>query len=428
MTTPPPRTTEALQEAALRFLRRFGVVAAAWATLLALTVPGGVERPIVLWSGLAVVWTWALASQVVGTPRQWWTGWFVVAIGLELLGPLARTGGSSLAGGVSFLVLAGVALAGHRAWVAATVGVLSAVALLRPLVNPTWTVGGSVSTVLLFVFGGIALTWLVEVVAGAQAERDRLTTALHEAEREAAVARERSEAARRNRFSSWVVPTRTAARSGCRSSGTTCWTSVVRRWSTPRPRRCATRSPTAGRPSGCCSSAPTTSSCAGSRTGATASTRRRWTTTAWASGARSWVDWRRSVAAHACRPSTAASGGCRSPDPERRLVASGSVTRSLLSMLLAAAISSSAALGFGVRIAAEADDTHVPTVVAPTPAALPLGEATPGLTPRTVRVARGIAAPAVAPPPPAPAPAGATGVGTLLAASTTCGGWRRPRP
>ena len=197
MTTPPPRTTEALQEAALRFLRRFGVVAAAWTTLLALTVPGGVERPAVLWTGLGVVWAWALASQVLGTPRQWWVGWFVVAIGLELLGPLARTGGSSLAGGVSFLVLAGVALSGRRALVAATVGVLGAIALARPLVNPTWTVAGSVSTVLLFVFGGIALTWLVEVVAAAQAERDRLTTALHAAEREAAVARERSEAAAR---------------------------------------------------------------------------------------------------------------------------------------------------------------------------------------------------------------------------------------
>ena len=197
MTDAPPRTTEALQEAALRFLRRFGAVAAAWATLLALTVPGGVERPGVLWGGLGVLWAWALASQLDLPPRVWWSGWFVVAVGLELLGPLARTGGSSLAGGVSFLVLAGVALSGRRAWVAATVAVLAGVALLRPLVNPTWTVGGSISTVLLFVFGGIALTWLVEVVAAAQAERDRLTAALHTAERSAAVARERSEAAAR---------------------------------------------------------------------------------------------------------------------------------------------------------------------------------------------------------------------------------------
>ncbi len=197
MTVTPPRTTEALQAAALRFLRRFGVVAAAWATLLALTVPGGVERPVVLWVGLGTLWLWAVVSQVVQPPRVWWTGWFVVAIGLELLGPLARTGGSSLAGGVSFLVLAGVVLSGRRAWIAATVGVLATVALLRPLVNPTWTVGGSISTVLLFVFGGIALTWLVEVVAAAQAERDRLTTALNEAEREAAVAQERTEAAAR---------------------------------------------------------------------------------------------------------------------------------------------------------------------------------------------------------------------------------------
>lgn len=195
--TTPPRTTEALQEAALRFLRRFGVVAAAWATLLALTVPGGVERPAVLWTGLGVLWVWALASQAVTNPRAWWAGWFVVAIGLEFLGPLARTGGSSLAGGVSFLVLAGVVLSGRRAWIASVVGILATVALLRPLVNPTWTVGGSISTVLLFVFGGLALTWLVEVVARAQAERDRLTAALNEAEREAAIARERTEAASR---------------------------------------------------------------------------------------------------------------------------------------------------------------------------------------------------------------------------------------
>ncbi|MDZ7705093.1 MAG: ATP-binding protein [Trueperaceae bacterium] len=192
-----PRTTDALREAALRFLRRFGLVAAAWATLLGLTVPGGVQRTGVLAVGLAILWAWALASQVVRDPYMWWGGWFVVAIGLELLGPLARTGGSSLAGGVSFLVLAGVALSLRRAWVAATVAVLAVVALLRPLVNDAWTIGGSISTVLLFVFGGLAVTWLMEVVARAQAERDRLTAALNEAEREAAVARERSEAAAR---------------------------------------------------------------------------------------------------------------------------------------------------------------------------------------------------------------------------------------
>lgn len=198
MDTPrSPRTTDALQDAALRFLRRFGLVAAAWATLLGVTVPGGVERTGVLATGLGITWAWALASQLVRRPRLWWSGWFVVAIGLELLGPLARTGGASLAGGTSFLVLAGVALSGRRAWVAATVTALAVVALLRPVVNDTWTINGSVSTVLLFIFGGLALTWLVEVVARAQAERDRLTRKLNAAEREAAVARERTEAAAR---------------------------------------------------------------------------------------------------------------------------------------------------------------------------------------------------------------------------------------
>lgn len=192
-----PRTTDALREAALRFLRRFGVVAAAWTTLLGLTVPDGVARPAVLWIGLAVLWAWALATQAITKPYVWWGGWFLVALGLELLGPLAGTGGSSLAGGASFLVLAGVALSLRRAWVAATVGVLAVVALLRPLVNDAWSIGGSISTVLLFVFGGLALTWLMEVVARAQAERDRLTRKLAAAEREAAVARERTEAAAR---------------------------------------------------------------------------------------------------------------------------------------------------------------------------------------------------------------------------------------
>jgi signal transduction histidine kinase len=143
------------------------------------------------------VWAWALASQAVRDPFVWWGGWFAVAVGLELLGPLARTNGESLAGGVSFLVLAGAALSVRRAWVAATVGVLAVVAVLRPLVNDAWTVAGSLSTVLLFAFGGLALTWLMEVVVRAQDERDRLTAALSEAEREAAVARERTEAAAR---------------------------------------------------------------------------------------------------------------------------------------------------------------------------------------------------------------------------------------
>lgn len=197
MTQPAPRTTEALQEAALRFLRRFGLVAAAWTTLLGLTTPQGVQDTTVLVVGVGLTWVWALASQAVGPPRVWWYGWFVAAVGLEFLGPLAGTGGSSLAGGATFLVLAGVAVTGRREWVAATVAVFSVVALLRPLVDGDWSIGGSVSTVLLFAFGGLALTWLTEVVARTQAERERLSRALAEAEREAAVARERSEAAAR---------------------------------------------------------------------------------------------------------------------------------------------------------------------------------------------------------------------------------------
>jgi signal transduction histidine kinase len=190
-------TPDTLQDAARRFLRRFGVLAAGWTTLLALTVPGGVDHPGLLAAGVSALWIWALASQLVQPPRVWWAGWLIAAVGLELLGPLVATDGSSLAGGASFLVLAGVALSLRRAWVITAVALLGVVAMSRSLIDPAWTVAGSISTVLLFAFGGLALTLLVEAVASAQTERDRLTRALADVEREQAVARERGEAAAR---------------------------------------------------------------------------------------------------------------------------------------------------------------------------------------------------------------------------------------
>jgi len=192
---PVPGSGVAMRDAALRFLRRFGLVAAAWSTLLALTVP--VAEPTLLAVGIGVLVAWAVASQLVQPPRLWFAGWFVVAIGVELLGPLAGTAGRSVSGGVSFLVLSASALTGRRRDVAATAAVLATVAVLRGVVRPGWSVTGSVGTVLLFAFGGIALSWLVRAVARAEHERDRLVARATVAEREAAVAHERAEAAAR---------------------------------------------------------------------------------------------------------------------------------------------------------------------------------------------------------------------------------------
>ncbi|MFP5308139.1 MAG: sensor histidine kinase [Actinomycetes bacterium] len=191
-----PSSPAALQSAALTFLRRFGLVCAGWTTLLALTAPA-VRQPTVLWVGVAALWAWALASQAVRPPRAWFAGWVAAAVLAELLGPLAGTDGWSLAGGASFIVLSGAALSGRRTNVVAVVALLSLVALGRGVVAPGWNVGGGVSTLLIFGFGGLALAWLVRVVQGGQEERDRLAAAVAAAETDQAVAHERVEAAAR---------------------------------------------------------------------------------------------------------------------------------------------------------------------------------------------------------------------------------------
>lgn len=190
-------TPGTLQEAAVRFLRRFGLAAAAWTALLAVTERNDVDRPEVMWTMVAVVAAWALVSQVVEPPRRWWQGWFVVAVGVELLGPAIGTDGTTLAGGIAFLVIAGAALGGKRWYVAVTVAILTAFGPLRPVVDGEGLSSASVATALLFVFGGAAVTLLVEALARAQEERDRLTRELAEAERQQAVTRERAEAAAR---------------------------------------------------------------------------------------------------------------------------------------------------------------------------------------------------------------------------------------
>lgn len=191
-----PSAPDTLRADALRFLRRFGLVAAAWSTLLAATAPS-VDRPAVLWTGIAIIWIWAVASQAVDDARAWWLGWFAVAVGAELLGPLADTNGWSVVGGVSFIVLAGAALSGRRRVVVATVAVLAVVAIVRGVVAPGWNVGGGIGTILIFGFGGLALAWLVRAIQAGQRERDRLATEVVEAQQRQAVMAEREEAAAR---------------------------------------------------------------------------------------------------------------------------------------------------------------------------------------------------------------------------------------
>lgn len=196
MTSP---SVERLRDEALRFLRRFGLVAAVWSTLLAAAVPNPDQEVdhVVLWTGIGLLWAWALASQVVGSPVAWWWGWLLAASGMELLGPFAGTDGWSLVGGVSFIVLAGVALSGRQLYVAATVVWLSVIAVARGSVAEGWNVGGGIGTLLIFAFGGLALTWLVRLIQGALEERDRLQEALVAAETETARASERAENAAR---------------------------------------------------------------------------------------------------------------------------------------------------------------------------------------------------------------------------------------
>lgn len=196
---PTTSSVRRLRDEALTFLRRFGLVAAVWATLLAVTVPRSAAAvdTTVMWAGIALLWAWALASQFVREPVAWWWGWLVAASGMELLGPLAGTEGWSLVGGVSFIVLAGVALSGRRTWVAGTVAWLSVIAVARGSVAEGWNVGGGISTLLIFGFGALALTWLVRLIQGSLEERDRLQAALLAAETRTARAAERAENAAR---------------------------------------------------------------------------------------------------------------------------------------------------------------------------------------------------------------------------------------
>lgn len=185
-----------LRQVALGFLRQFGLVCAAWTLLLAATTPVA-QRPEVVWAAAGLATLWALISLVVTNPWWWGAGWLLVASLLELTGPAAGTEGWSLVGGSTFLVIAAAAVSGRRRLVVAVVAVLSAVALARPLLSPGWNVGGGLSTLLILALGATGLTWLVRVVTATVEERDRLARELARAERDAAVAAERAEAAAR---------------------------------------------------------------------------------------------------------------------------------------------------------------------------------------------------------------------------------------
>ncbi len=189
-----PGPTAGLIGDAVRFLRVFGVVAAAWTSLLAAVAPS-VDRPAVLLTGLAALWAWSLVSLRLPAGAGWWAGWLAAGILTQLLGPIAGTDGWSLAGGAPFVSLAGAALTGRRPPVALTATILSAAAVARGLLDSQ--LATSLVTVLIFAFGGLALAWLVRIVRRGETEREQLRQQVITAETQRAVATERNEAAAR---------------------------------------------------------------------------------------------------------------------------------------------------------------------------------------------------------------------------------------
>lgn len=190
------RSATHLRVEVMRFLRRFGLASVAWTVLLAVAAPH-VQRTGVMWTAVAIVAAWAVASQWVTNDRAWWAGWLVAAVGLEIAAPAAGTDGWSLTGGAVLLVVFGVVLSGRRAWIALTVVVLAAVALGRGMLASGWSPSAGVATTLFLVFGTAALTWLVEGIDRVVTERDALQAQLLSARTAAARAHERAEAGAR---------------------------------------------------------------------------------------------------------------------------------------------------------------------------------------------------------------------------------------
>ena len=190
------QSAERLRLESLRFLRRFGLVSAAWSVLLAATAPT-VADPAILWVGVGAAAGWAIASQWVTRPRAWWLGWVVATIVLEWTGPLAGTDGWSVTGGAVVIVLFGVALSGSRRRVALTTTGLVLTGLVRPFIGHGWPIGRAATAALFITFGAIAMTWLIRAIERVVVERDRLQAQLLDARTEAARANERAEAGAR---------------------------------------------------------------------------------------------------------------------------------------------------------------------------------------------------------------------------------------
>ncbi len=190
------QSADQLRDESLRFLRRFGLLSAAWSVLLAATAPT-VADPTILWIGVGVAAAWAIASQWVTNPRTWWLGWFTAAIVLEWTGPLAGTQGWAVTGGAVLVVLFGVVLSGSRTTIAVTTGALVVAGLVRPLIGHGWPPARAATTALFVIFGAVAMTWLVRGIERVLGDRDRLQDQLLEARTEAARATERAESGAR---------------------------------------------------------------------------------------------------------------------------------------------------------------------------------------------------------------------------------------
>lgn len=189
-------SADRLRLESLRFLRRFGLLSAAWSVLLAVTVPA-VADPTTMWAGVGLAASWAVVSQFVDNPRGWWAGWIVTAVALEWTGPLAGTQGWSLSGGAVLIVLFGVVLSGRRRYVAAATVLLVAAGLVRPLLGYGWPTSRAVNTAMFIIFGAVALTWLIRGIERVVVDRDRLQMQLLDARTTAARATERAEAGAR---------------------------------------------------------------------------------------------------------------------------------------------------------------------------------------------------------------------------------------
>lgn len=198
MTTPADDSPSVarLRLESLHFLRRFGLLSAAWSLLLAATAPK-VANPTALWMGVGAATAWAVGSQWVARPRVWWAGWFAAVVVLEWTGPLAGTDGWSVTGGGVLLVVFGVVLSGRRDWIVAATAALVAVGLLRPVIGLGWPSSRAITTAMFVVFGTVALTWLIERIERVVRDRDRLQAQLLAARTQAARATERAEAGAR---------------------------------------------------------------------------------------------------------------------------------------------------------------------------------------------------------------------------------------